>query len=291
METILEQLNQILKTHGVEDLSAEQIHAIEQRKVDDYNATPGQDSLTADGKRHLFDSVYDCPVCKNKGLVAFLDKNGKAAVHDCDCRVIRSSRISAVRSGLGNLLDKRVNNFQAADSWQTQLKEKAISFIENFRKQEGGQSLPKGFVMLGQSGCGKTHLCAAICNFFIEQGKRGRYMSWSKDSDTLKIMRVENPTIYRTRMDEFCTAQVLYIDDLFKAKSLQGISERDVTLAFEILNHRLNLPDSVTIVSSEWLADELRKIDTAVAGRLLELAGCYLLQIPRGDQYNRRIKL
>ena len=32
---------------------------IEQRKVDDYNATPGQDSLTADGKRHLFDSVYD----------------------------------------------------------------------------------------------------------------------------------------------------------------------------------------------------------------------------------------
>ena len=145
--------------------------------------------------------------------------------------------------------------------------------------------------MLGQSGCGKTHLCAAICNFFIEQGKRVRYMSWSKDSDTLKIMRVENPTIYRTRMDEFCTAQVFYIDDLFKAKSLQGISERDVTLAFEILNHRLNLPDSVTIVSSEWLADELRKIDTAVAGRLLELAGCYLLQIPRGDQYNRRIKL
>ena len=92
-------------------------------------------------------------------------------------------------------------------------------------------------------------------------------------------------------MDEFCTAQVFYIDDLFKAKSLQGISERDVTLAFEILNHRLNLPDSVTIVSSEWLADELRKIDTAVAGRLLEHAGCYLLQIPRGDQYNRRIKL
>ena len=91
----MEQLNQILKTHGVEDLSAEQIHAIEQRKVDDYNATPGQDSLTVDGKRHLFDSVYDCPVCKNKGLVAFLDKNGKAAVHDCDCRVIRSSRISA----------------------------------------------------------------------------------------------------------------------------------------------------------------------------------------------------
>ena len=65
METILEQLNQMLKVHGVEDLSAEQIHAIEQRKVDDYNATPGQDSLTADGKRHLFDSVYDCPVCKN----------------------------------------------------------------------------------------------------------------------------------------------------------------------------------------------------------------------------------
>ena len=115
-------------------------------------------------------------------------------------------------------------------------------------------------------------------------------MSWLNTADELKILRIEEPASYRRRMEELSCADVLHIDDLFKAKSIQGISERDVTLAFEILNHRLNLPEGITIVSSEWLAEDLRKVDTAVAGRLLELSGDYLLQIPRGDRYNWRIQ-
>lgn len=286
---ILEQLiRQQLQALGVEGSSDELTRKIEQKKVEEYNAQPAQDSLTVGGRHHLFDTVYDCPVCKNKGLVAFLNEDGAFAVHDCSCRRIRSSRISAVKSGLGELLNKRVNTFQAEASWQAQLRERTIAFIECFRRQDTPR--PKGFVMLGQSGCGKTHLCAAVCNFFIDQGKQVRYMSWLNTADELKILRIEEPASYRRRMEELSCADVLYIDDLFKAKSIQGISERDVTLAFEILNHRLNLPEGITIVSSEWLAEDLRKVDTAVAGRLLELSGDYLLQIPRGDRYNWRIQ-
>ncbi len=286
---ILEQLiRQQLQALGVEGSSDDLARKIEQKKVEEYNAQPAQDSLTVGGRHHLFDTVYDCPVCKNKGLVAFLNEDGAFAVHDCSCRRIRSSRISAVKSGLGELLNKRVNTFQAEAPWQAQLRERTIAFIECFRRQDTPR--PKGFVMLGQSGCGKTHLCAAVCNFFIDQGKQVRYMSWLNTADELKILRIEEPASYRRRMEELSCADVLYIDDLFKAKSIQGISERDVTLAFEILNHRLNLPEGITIVSSEWLAEDLRKVDTAVAGRLLELSGDYLLQIPRGDRYNRRIQ-
>lgn len=286
---ILEQLiRQQLQALGVEGSSDELTRKIEQKKVEEYNAQPAQDNLTVGGRHHLFDTVYDCPVCKNKGLVAFLNEDGAFAVHDCSCRRIRSSRISAVKSGLGELLNKRVNTFQAEAPWQAQLRERTIAFIECFRRQDTPR--PKGFVMLGQSGCGKTHLCAAVCNFFIDQGKQVRYMSWLNTADELKILRIEEPASYRRRMEELSCADVLYIDDLFKAKSIQGISERDVTLAFEILNHRLNLPEGITIVSSEWLAEDLRKVDTAVAGRLLELSGDYLLQIPRGDRYNRRIQ-
>lgn len=286
---ILEQLiRQQLQALGVEGSSDDLARKIEQKKVEEYNAQPAQDSLTVGGRHHLFDTVYDCPVCKNKGLVAFLNEDGAFAVHDCSCRRIRSSRISAVKSGLGELLNKRVNTFQAEAPWQAQLRERTIAFIECFRRQDTPR--PKGFVMLGQSGCGKTHLCAAVCNFFIDQGKQVRYMSWLNTADELKILRIEEPASYRRRMGELSCADVLYIDDLFKAKSIQGISERDVTLAFEILNHRLNLPEGITIVSSEWLAEDLRKVDTAVAGRLLELSGDYLLQIPRGDRYNRRIQ-
>lgn len=286
---ILEQLiRQQLQALGVEGSSDDLARKIEQKKVEEYNAQPAQDSLTVGGRHHLFDTVYDCPVCKNKGLVAFLNEDGAFAVHDCSCRRIRSSRISAVKSGLGELLNKRVNTFQAEASWQAQLRERTIAFIECFRRQDTPR--PKGFVMLGQSGCGKTHLCAAVCNFFIDQGKQVRYMSWLNTADELKILRIEEPASYRRRMEELSCADVLYIDDLFKAKSIQGISERDVTLAFEILNHRLNLPEGITIVSSEWLAEDLRKVDTAVAGRLLELSGDYLLQIPRGNRYNWRIQ-
>ena len=286
---ILEQLiRQQLQALGVEGSSDELTRKIEQKKVEEYNAQPAQDSLTVGGRHHLFDTVYDCPVCKHKGLVAFLNEDGAFAVHDCNCRRIRSSRISAVKSGLGELLNKRVNTFHAEVSWQAQLRERTIAFIECFRRQD--MQLPKGFVMLGQSGCGKTHLCAAVCNFFIDQGKQVRYMSWLNTADELKILRIEEPASYRRRMEELSCADVLHIDDLFKAKLIQGISERDVTLAFEILNHRLNLPEGITIVSSEWLAEDLRKVDTAVAGRLLELSGDYLLQIPRGDRYNWRIQ-
>lgn len=288
MQTLEQLIRQQLQALGVEGSSDEFARKIEQKKVEEYNAQPAQDSLTVGGRHHLFDTVYDCPVCKNKGLVAFLNEDGAFAVHDCSCRRIRSSRISAVKSGLGELLNKRVNTFQAEALWQAQLRERTIAFIECFRRQD--TQLPKGFVMLGQSGCGKTHLCAAVCNFFIDQGKQVRYMSWLNTADELKILRIEEPASYRRRMEELSCADVLYIDDLFKAKSIQGISERDVTLAFEILNHRLNLPEGITIVSSEWLAEDLRKVDTAVAGRLLELSGNYLLQIPRGDRYNRRIQ-
>lgn len=288
MQTLEQLIRQQLQALGVEGSSDEFARKIEQKKVEEYNAQPAQDSLTVGGRHHLFDTVYDCPVCKNKGLVAFLNEDGAFAVHDCSCRRIRSSRISAVKSGLGELLNKRVNTFQAEAPWQAQLRERTIAFIECFRRQD--TQLPKGFVMLGQSGCGKTHLCAAVCNFFIDQGKQVRYMSWLNTTDELKILRIEEPASYRRRMEELSCADVLYIDDLFKAKSIQGISERDVTLAFEILNHRLNLPEGITIVSSEWLAEDLRKVDTAVAGRLLELSGNYLLQIPRGDRYNRRIQ-
>ena len=288
MQTLEQLIRQQLQALGVEGSSDEFARKIEQKKVEEYNAQPAQDSLTVGGRHHLFDTVYDCPVCKNKGLVAFLNEDGAFAVHDCSCRRIRSSRISAVKSGLGELLNKRVNTFQAEAPWQAQLRERTIAFIECFRRQD--TQLPKGFVMLGQSGCGKTHLCAAVCNFFIDQGKQVRYMSWLNTADELKILRIEEPASYRRRMEELSCADVLYIDDLFKAKSIQGISERDVTRAFQLLNHRLNLPEGITIVSSEWLAEDLRKVDTAVAGRLLELSGNYLLQIPRGDRYNRRIQ-
>ena len=78
---------------------------------------------------------------------------------------------------------------------------------------------------------------------------------------------------------------VLYIDDFFKGK----ISDTDKTLAFDIINYRFN-NNLVTIISSELLLNDLINIDAAIAGRIKQMAGDYIVQIAYDDERNYRLK-
>ena len=76
-------------------------------------------------------------------------------------------------------------------------------------------------------------------------------------------------------MREFKTAEVLYIDDLFKTGKGRGEEEQrptvgDINAAFELLNYRYNNPQLITIISSECRATDILDIDEAVGGRIVE---------------------
>jgi DNA replication protein DnaC len=140
--------------------------------------------------------------------------------------------------------------------------------------------------LLGQSGCGKTHLCCAVSNKLIEEGAEVIYMVWNNAVKELKRNATDDET-YSKLFDKYANAEVLYIDDFFKGK----ITEADITIAFEIINYRYNNPDCVTIISSELLLPDLFNVDEAVAGRILERCGENVIQIKPDINKNYRRKM
>lgn len=250
--------------------------AWEQYKVDDWNKTPGNRN-EEDG--------YDCKICKNKGTIAKLvEEDGKyfRVFEDCKCVETRNSIMRMKRSGLKDIIkDYTFDKFQATEKWQQTIKNAAMDYAKD---QTGW------FALCGQSGAGKTHLCTAICRELLLAGKRVRYMLWRDDVVKIKGA-VPDSDEYGRMIDQFKTADVLYIDDLFKTgkdNNGQKITSADINVAFEIINYRYNNPNLLTIISSELTEDELLDIDEAIGGRIYERAKTFTIGKDRSRNY--RIK-
>jgi len=221
------------------------------------------------GKLNEEDGI-DCPKCLNKGNILVV-QNNEPATMDCECMIKRRSFKRIKLSGLGSLLDKRVNDYVANEIWQKEVKGKATAYINSKSRN--------WFVMLGQSGSGKTHICSAITSHLLNQGKEVRYVIWTDLAAKIREMDGVNVEI-----EEFKDVEILYIDDLFKVEASKG----QKNAAFKIINHRAN-NSLVTIISSEMLFDELLVADEAIAGRIKHMAGDFLINITRGDK-NYRLK-
>lgn len=251
----------------------------EQFRVDSFNS--------GEGTRNEEDG-YDCRICKNKGFVAELrqlDNGQYTHVHKfCKCDEVRRSIMRMKRSGLKNIIkDYTFDKFDAAEPWQKTLKEAAMGYAKD----------PDGWFFLGgQSGCGKTHLCTAICREFLLEGKRVVYMLWRDEIVKIKGAATEGGEISKI-LDKYKTADVLYIDDLFKTgkaadNTIQKPTVADINYAFEIINYRYNNPKLLTIISSELTEDELLDIDEAIGGRIFERAKS--ISIAKNRDRNYRIK-
>lgn len=251
----------------------------EQFKVDGLN--------DMQGNRDAEDG-YSCTICKNKGyvfkVVEHEDGSFSHVCADCKCAEIRRSIMRMKRSGLKDIIkDYTFDKFDATEPWQQSLKRAATDYA---KKQEGW------FYLGGQSGCGKTHLCTAICREFLLEGKRVIYMLWRDDIAKIKSLALDAEE--REKMiDRFKLADVLYIDDLFKTGRNPDGSEpkptaADINTAFEIINYRYNNPALLTIISSELNEDELLDIDEAVGGRIFERSKSISIAKDRARNYRIR---
>ena len=250
----------------------------EQFKVDGLNNTVGNRN-EEDG--------YNCDICKNKGYVVKLVENCDSfshAITDCKCVEIRNSIMRMKRSGLKDIIkDYTFDKFLDNEPWQKSLKSAAMEYAKN----------PEGWFFLGgQSGAGKTHLCTAICREQLHAGKRVIYMLWRDEIVKLKAM-VNESDEYRDLIDKYKTAEVLYIDDLFKTgrgqdNTVQKPTAADVNVAFEIINYRYNNPGMITIISSECTEDELLDIDEAIGGRIYERAKAFSIAKNRARNYRMK---
>lgn len=230
-----------------------------------------------DHQRAYKPDVYDCPICGNKGGKSEFNKVTKQSWwKSCSCMQNKKTMLNIEKSGLGELLNYRVKDFEVTNEFQRAMKETSVTYIRNAKKE--------WFLALGQPGCGKTMLCSAICNQRLKEGKVVKYIIWSEFMTTLKHMKYDQDR--NDYYHEYLKSEVLYIDDMLKGK----ITDYERDLAFQIINHRYN-NDLPTIISSELLVSDLRKLDEAMASRLYQKATKqFVLEIERDDNKNYRFK-
>lgn len=227
---------------------------------------------------------YDCPECLNRGKIAIPKEDGSVSFQDCDCMKIRRCVQKMEASGLREVIKScTFDTYKDEEEWQTTIKLGAMAYADN----------PDGWLLFcGQSGCGKTHLCTAICRQLLLAGKEVRYMPWRQDIRELKG-KSKDLSAQSEALKKYQEAPILYIDDLFKVrKSADGScspSDADVNLAFDIVNHRYikKLP---TIISTESSPAELVEIEEAIGGRIVEMAQGHTYCIERKPGRNYRLR-
>ena len=200
---------------------------------------------------------------------------------------VRRSIQNIEKSGIKGLLNQcTFESFQAVDEWQKDLKSGAQQFLTDHTG--------KWFFAGGQVGCGKTHICTAICGAFLKQGIPVRYMLWRDEIMKLKSA-VNDSSEYQRLIYPLKTAPVLYVDDFFKTGDeldRQGnlVKKRpttaDTQAALEILNYRYINQNLVTIISSERSIDDLLDCDEATGSRIYQRTKDYCFYFSPDKQKN-----
>jgi DNA replication protein DnaC len=242
---------------------------------------------------------YDCPMCKNRGFMWEVEeekpyhKDGEPTyrdvIRDCQCKRIRMSIRRLKRSGLEPVMKRcTFDRYEVTEDWQETIK----SAAEKFPKVVNTLN-EKWFFIGGGVGSGKTHLCTAIARELLWQGKEVRYMLWVKESQKMKA--VVNEEAYNEMLEQLQNVEVLYIDDFFKpmrdgyGQEMRPTSA-DIRLAYEIINHRYQHQELITIISSERHIGEIEEIDSAVGSRIYEMTKQNAYNISKSRDRNYRLK-
>lgn len=239
---------------------------------------------------------YTCELCKNKGFISYCveeiatdgTKDYREVLKQCKCNAIRKSIRRLKRSGLENIIREcTFEKFIPQEPWQKAM----LDLAKRFCKDEQHTC----FFVGGGNGTGKTHICTAICGFYLKYKKAEvRYMLWQDETVPIKAV-VNDETKYQDAIKPLKEVEVLYIDDFFKI--VRGSDGRplpptpaDIKIAYEVLNYRYNNPHLTTIISSERYIGEILDIDEATGSRLLEKLDDYVLNIGRDRSKNQRLK-
>lgn len=165
------------------------------------------------------------------------------------------------KSGLANMVNRYTFRTWKQDGAEQKA---AYSAAMEFCKDPSGW-----FVVSGNPGTGKTHLCTAVCVEMMRKGYDTRYVMW-RDFAVMAKAAVNDGYEYEKIVEPVKKVKVLYLDDFFKTGKGQEPTTADVNLAFEVLNHRYNDSKLITIISTEYSLERMMDIDEAVGSRIYE---------------------
>ena len=221
-------------------------------QMDTYNANQGNKT--------------PCPKCKGRGDFAVVRVEGDIEylqIRECECLNKYKQGQALKRAGLMSFADNTFDNFKIKYEWQKRIKDMAYNncFYSDW------------WYIGGQSGSGKTKISTTIANQHIEQGKEVQYFIYPSEYSKLEDKRFFEALINKP---------ILYIDDLFKG----GVFNRDKI--FSLINYRY-ATDKKTLISSELTLDQVSTIDEAIAGRIRQKCGKFIINIPKDKGKDMRV--
>lgn len=199
---------------------------------------------------------------------------------ECPCMGKRRNLLRIQKSGLERMMeDYTFEKFKAEEDWQRTAKNTAKAY----------STFGDGwFLICGNPGTGKTHLCTAICKVLIDMGMSVRYELWRELAPSMKAS-VNDREEYSAMMDKLKSIDVLYLDDFLKTRKVDGkrhYTDADVNFAFELINARY-ISRKRTIISTELSIGEIMEVDEALGSRIAEMAKGYIV---KAEGENWRLK-
>lgn len=256
---------------------------------------------------------YECLNCKDEGGYITVKKAGQTILNAdgsesllnsegeywtiCSCRetkkinkLINSSEITEEFSKM------TFNNFEIENSPNIikEMHNLTVNYYAAFDEIE--KNVQNSIALLGQPGCGKTHLLTALCNNMISNKIRSiLYFPFVDGFDDLRadFNKLEQKL---NRMKE---ADILFIDDLFKPvtkttkdggrKKIPQASDWEIKQVYSVINHRY-MNHKPIFVSSELVFNEIIHLDEAIGTRIYQMCKKYFIEIDKNSNLNYRLK-
>jgi DNA replication protein DnaC len=163
----------------------------------------------------------------------------------------------------------------------------ALSYAQHFKAWTMASN--NWLVLLGEPGCGKTHLTMAVANSLIAQGSAVLYFQHVEGMNDLRDAAMASDVKLESKLGELKKTPFLVWDDLFKGRDAAGTgapTNFELRVVFEVLNYRyLNLLP--VAISSEKTPNELLRIDKAIGSRIVERSRGHLVCVEGLDSNYR----
>ena len=230
---------------------------------------------------------YDCPVCQDRGVVVNIVEYTARVCHCQEQK--RNERLFASSQITPAFRAKSFGNFTLTGRSPAvcRMLGAARSYAEQYHNLKDTPC--NWLVLLGEPGCGKTHLSMAVANLLYVQKVQLLYFQHIEGINELKeAIREKGEDGIAEKLRSMKKIELLVWDDLFKTSSNDQPRKFDIEIAFETLNYRyLNLLP--TIISSEHTPEQLLSIDKAIGSRIME-RGKGHMEVVEGMNNNYRLE-
>lgn len=178
---------------------------------------------------------------------------------------------------------KNLGNFIARDKKRRELVSDSKRFIESFNFEA---EYPRGLLLIGEVGCGKSHLAIAILREIIDKGYTGLfYNSPALLQEIRDTFDAQNPRTESSLIDELLETDLLVFDDLGAEKSSEWTLDR----FYLIINKRYESCKPIIVTTNLDKHQLKERLGDRILSRLVEM--CEIMNgFPPEDYRRRKLK-